>query len=64
MLEIAAIRNNAEAVKQRLAVKNFKELNLIDEVVQLDEKRRAIQTKLDENLAKQKCDSQRNRWAF
>ena len=53
MLEIAAIRNNAEAVKQRLAVKNFKELNLIDEVVQLDEKRRAIQTKLDENLAKQ-----------
>lgn len=53
MLEIVAIRNNAEAVKQRLAVKNFKELNLIDEVLQIDEKRRAIQTKLDENLAKQ-----------
>ena len=53
MLEIAAIRNNAEAVKQRLAVKNFKELNLIDEVLQLDEQRRATQTKLDENLAKQ-----------
>lgn len=53
MLEIAAIRNNAEGIKQRLAVKNFKELNLIDEVVAADEKRRAIQTKLDENLAKQ-----------
>lgn len=53
MLEIATIRNNAEAVKQRLAVKNFKEMNLIDEVLQIDAQRRATQTKLDENLAKQ-----------
>jgi seryl-tRNA synthetase len=53
MLEIIAIRSNAEEIKQRLAVKNFKELNLIDEVLAADEKRRAIQTKLDENLAKQ-----------
>ncbi len=53
MLEIIAIRNNAEEIKQRLAVKNFKELNLIDEALAADEKRRAIQTKLDENLSKQ-----------
>ncbi len=53
MLEIITIRNNAENVKQRLAVKNFKELNLIDEVVAIDEKRRSIQTKLDENLSRQ-----------
>lgn len=53
MLEIIAIRNNAEQIKQRLAVKNFKELNLIDEVLRVDESRRSIQTKLDENLAKQ-----------
>ena len=53
MLEMIAIRNNAEEIKQRLAVKNFKELNLIDEALSLDEKRRAIQTKLDENLSKQ-----------
>lgn len=53
MLEIATIRNNAEAVKQRLAVKNFKEMNLINEVLQIDAQRRATQTKLDENLAKQ-----------
>jgi seryl-tRNA synthetase len=53
MLEIAAIRNNSENIKERLAIKNFKELNLIDEVLLADEKRRSIQTKLDENLAKQ-----------
>ncbi len=53
MLEIIAIRNNAEEIKKRLAVKNFRELNLIDEVVAIDEKRRSIQTKLDENLSRQ-----------
>ena len=53
MLEIAAIRVNAEDIKQRLAKKHFKELNLIDEILGVDEKRRATQTKLDENLARQ-----------
>jgi seryl-tRNA synthetase len=53
MLEIAVIRNNADEIKKRLAVKNFKEINLIDEVITADEQRRSIQTKLDENLAKQ-----------
>ncbi|HRG89816.1 MAG TPA: serine--tRNA ligase, partial [Chitinophagales bacterium] len=53
MLEIAAIRANAEDIKQRLAKKHFKELNLIDEILGVDEKRRATQTKLDENLARQ-----------
>ena len=53
MLEISLIRNKPEEVKQRLTVKNFKELNLVDGVFSADEKRRGIQTKLDENLAKQ-----------
>lgn len=53
MLEITAIRNNAEAIKQALAKKHFKEVNLIDEILGVDEKRRATQTKLDENLARQ-----------
>src|SRR5438045_1343044 len=53
MLEIAAIRNNTDEIKKRLAVKNFKEINLIDEVLTCDEQRRSIQTKLDENLSKQ-----------
>jgi seryl-tRNA synthetase len=53
MLEIANIRNNAEEIKGRLAVKNFKELNLIDEAVAIDAKRRSVQLVLDENLNKQ-----------
>ncbi|MDB5281735.1 MAG: seryl-tRNA synthetase [Bacteroidota bacterium] len=53
MLEIAVIRNNAEDIKARLAVKNFKELNLIDEAVVVDEKRRSLQKLLDDNLNKQ-----------
>jgi seryl-tRNA synthetase len=53
MLEIAIIRNNADAVKQRLAIKNFKELSLVDEAIVVDEKRRNIQTQLDNNLAQQ-----------
>ncbi len=53
MLEIATIRNNAEEVKSRLAIKNFKELNLIDDAITVDGKRRAIQLQLDENLNKQ-----------
>ena len=53
MLEIATIRNNAEEVKSRLAVKNFKDLQLIDEAVTVDGKRRSIQLTLDDNLNKQ-----------
>jgi seryl-tRNA synthetase len=53
MLEIATIRNNAEEVKNRLAVKNFKELQLVDEAVTVDAKRRSIQLLLDDNLSKQ-----------
>ena len=53
MLEIATIRINAEEVKSRLAVKNFKELNLVDEAVAVDAKRRGVQLLLDENLNKQ-----------
>jgi seryl-tRNA synthetase len=53
MLEIAVIRNNAEEVKSRLTVKNFKELNLVDEAVAIDAKRRSVQLLLDDNLNKQ-----------
>ncbi|MFN8321485.1 MAG: serine--tRNA ligase [Chitinophagales bacterium] len=53
MLEITALRNAPQEIKNRLTVKNFKEVNLIDEILTVDEKRRSIQTKLDENLAKQ-----------
>src|SRR5579862_4316202 len=53
MLEIAVIRNNPALVKERLAVKNFAELNLVDEAVACDEKRRTVQKQLDDNLNRQ-----------
>jgi seryl-tRNA synthetase len=53
MLEITVIRNNATEVKERLTVKNFKEINLIDEVLAIDEKRRSLQKQLDDNLNRQ-----------
>ena len=53
MLEIAVLRNNPDFVKERLAIKNFKQLELVDEVLKTDENRRSIQKQLDDNLAKQ-----------
>ena len=52
MLQVAFIRNNKDEVKQRLAVKNFKQLELIDELVDLDDKRKQIQRQQDEIFAK------------
>ncbi len=53
MLEIAVLRNNPDFVKERLAIKNFKQLELVDEVLKTDENRRSVQKQLDDNLAKQ-----------
>ncbi len=53
MLEIAVLRNNPDFVKERLAVKSFKQLELVDEVLKTDENRRSVQKQLDDNLAKQ-----------
>jgi seryl-tRNA synthetase len=44
MLQVAFIRNNKEEVKQRLAVKNFAELNLVDEIIGLDLKVRDLKS--------------------
>ena len=52
MLQVAFIRNNKEEVKQRLAVKNFAELNLIDEILTHDEERKKLQLEFDSNQAK------------
>ncbi len=51
MLQINHIRENKEEVLQRLALKNFKNPELIDEVIQVDEDRRAAQQEQDELLA-------------
>jgi len=47
MLQVSYIRDNREQVLERLAVKNFKQTALVDEIIQLDERRRSTQNKLD-----------------
>lgn len=51
MLQIAFIRENQEKVIQALAKKNMDAKTVVEEVVQLDEKRRASQVEMDNILA-------------
>lgn len=53
MLEISVLRSNAATVKEKLAKKYFAEINLVDEILALDEKRRQIQKETDDLLAEQ-----------
>jgi seryl-tRNA synthetase len=43
MLQLSYIRQNVELVKERLALKNFKNVTLVDEIIVLDSKRKALQ---------------------
>ncbi len=52
MLQLAFIRQNRDLVKERLAVKNFADLDLVDEIISLDEKRRKTQLENDELASK------------
>lgn len=52
MLLVSFIRQHTELVKQRLAVKNFKNPGLIDELLQWDDKRKQAQFEQDELLSK------------
>src|ERR1700761_9380828 len=47
MLQVSYIRENREKVLERLAVKNFKQPELVDDVIQLDNDRRQTQNRLD-----------------
>src|SRR5258708_2640499 len=47
MLDINYIRENTEEVKKKLATKNF-DVKIIDQVLDLDEKRRELITKTEE----------------
>jgi len=47
MLQVSYIRDNREQVLERLAVKNFKQPHLVDEIIGLDEKRRQTQNQMD-----------------
>ncbi|WP_294347567.1 serine--tRNA ligase [uncultured Sphingobacterium sp.] len=47
MLQLNYIRENRDVVIERLAVKHFKEIGLVDEIISLDEERRKIQSESD-----------------
>jgi seryl-tRNA synthetase len=52
MLQVGFIRQNTELVKQRLAVRNFKQPALIDELIQWDDKRKQYQLEQEDIQAK------------
>ena len=47
MLQVSYIRENREEVLNRLSVKNFKQAELVDQIIKLDDDRRQTQTQLD-----------------
>ncbi len=47
MLQVNVLRNNPQFVKDRLAIKNFKQLELVDEIIALDDERKKLQAKFD-----------------
>ncbi|HEY0054826.1 MAG TPA: serine--tRNA ligase [Pedobacter sp.] len=48
MLQVNYIRENRENVLERLTVKNFKQPELVDEIITLDDERRKTQVRLDD----------------
>lgn len=47
MLQVNYIRENREKVLERLGVRNFKQTELVDEIIELDNDRKQTQTSLD-----------------
>lgn len=47
MLQVSYIRENRDRVLERLAIKNFKQPELVDQIINMDEDRRATQSELD-----------------
>jgi seryl-tRNA synthetase len=52
MLQVSVIRQNPEFVKDRLAVKHFKDVHFVDEVLALDDERKRLNFEFDETKAK------------
>ncbi|AYD46215.1 serine--tRNA ligase [Arachidicoccus soli] len=47
MLLVNVLRQNPEWVKERLKVKNFSKIELVDEIIALDDERKRLQTEFD-----------------
>jgi seryl-tRNA synthetase len=48
MLQLQTIRQKPEWVKERLAVKNFNDINLVDQIIEIDSNLRKIKTESEE----------------
>lgn len=51
MLQISIIRQDAEKIKERLLLKNFKNPGIVDEIVSLDDQRKKLQAGFDDTQA-------------
>jgi seryl-tRNA synthetase len=51
MLQLATLRSKTEWVKERLTIKNFKETDLVDQILSLDEERKKLNFRFDETKA-------------
>ncbi|MBV9961904.1 MAG: serine--tRNA ligase, partial [Parafilimonas sp.] len=47
MLQVNVLRNNPELIKERLSVKNFRQLELVDDIIALDDERKKLQAEFD-----------------
>ncbi|MGH2553322.1 MAG: serine--tRNA ligase, partial [Chitinophagaceae bacterium] len=52
MLQLQVLRLNPQSAKDRLSIKNFKEINLVDEIISLDDERKKLQLESDTVLSK------------
>ena len=52
MLQLAVLRSNPQEVKERLAVKNFKQPEVVDAIISLDDERKKLVFQFDETKAK------------
>ena len=52
MLQLQILRQNPAEVKERLSIKKFTELNLVDEIIALDDERKNLTFQFDETKAK------------
>jgi len=59
MLQVTYIRDNREQVLERLAVKNFKQPELVDEIIRLDDNRKQTQNRLDSTSAEANAAAKR-----
>jgi seryl-tRNA synthetase len=52
MLQLQVIRQNPQWIKERLAVKNFSEPNVVDDIIRFDDERKKLQLEFDTTQSK------------